>query len=244
MPKSYPIPQDPIGETFVWRDWFQRLSNKVFGTAAAIDVPVAPIYGGTGQSTCNTGDIFYSNATDHITRLPKPTEKSMLVMTSAGVPSWLPYVYGSFSSTTTQSVSVINTPTLVTFDTTDYSSHTSRTSNKLYVDTAGLYNVQFSLQATNSDAQAHDADIWIRKNGTDIANSASVFSVHGSHGGQPGYQIVAANFFIRFAANDYVEFWWSSNSTQIQLNYLPAITTPFTSPGAPSIVCTISYVND
>jgi len=24
-----PIPQDKIGETFVWRDWFQRLSNRV-----------------------------------------------------------------------------------------------------------------------------------------------------------------------------------------------------------------------
>lgn len=86
--KQFPIPQDKIGESFVWRDWFQKLSNRVFGSASTIDVPVEPIYGGTGIATYNTGDILYSPATDLLTRLPAPVATSLLQMTAAGVPSW------------------------------------------------------------------------------------------------------------------------------------------------------------
>ena len=34
---SVPIPQEPIGENFRWREWFQRLSDKVFGTMSGQD---------------------------------------------------------------------------------------------------------------------------------------------------------------------------------------------------------------
>jgi len=88
MATQTPIPQNPIGESFVWRDWFQRLSDRVFGTAANIDVPIQPEYGGTGLTTYNTGDIIYSNATNNLTRLAGPAATSLLQMTAAGVPSW------------------------------------------------------------------------------------------------------------------------------------------------------------
>ena len=41
-----PIPQDKIGENFVWRDWFQRLSNTVYGTLASQDASNVNITGG------------------------------------------------------------------------------------------------------------------------------------------------------------------------------------------------------
>jgi len=41
-----PIPQDKIGENFVWRDWFQRLSDKVYGTMASQDAGSVVITGG------------------------------------------------------------------------------------------------------------------------------------------------------------------------------------------------------
>ena len=42
-----PIPPDKIGESFVWRDWFQRLSDKVFGTMAQQDANSVSITGGS-----------------------------------------------------------------------------------------------------------------------------------------------------------------------------------------------------
>ena len=41
-----PIPQDKIGECFVWRDWFQRLSNAVFGSMAGQNSNNVSITGG------------------------------------------------------------------------------------------------------------------------------------------------------------------------------------------------------
>ena len=89
-----PIPPNPIGENFAWRDWLQRLSDRVFGTASTLDVPIQPEFGGTGLTTYNTGDIIYSNATNNLTRLPPPAATSLLQMTAAGVPSWSATGYG------------------------------------------------------------------------------------------------------------------------------------------------------
>jgi hypothetical protein len=83
-----PIPPNPIGENFAWRDWLQRLSDRVFGTAATLDVPIEPEYGGTGLTTYNTGDIIYSNATNNLTRLAPPSVNSYLTIPGSGVPVW------------------------------------------------------------------------------------------------------------------------------------------------------------
>ena len=89
-----PIPPNPIGENFAWRDWLQQLSDRVFGTASTLDIPIEPEFGGTGLTTYNTGDIIYSNSTNNLTRLPPPAATSLLQMTAAGVPSWSASGYG------------------------------------------------------------------------------------------------------------------------------------------------------
>jgi hypothetical protein len=58
---STPIPPDKIGENFAWRDWFQRLSDKVFGSMSAQDSNAVNITGGNingtpiGVTTASTG---------------------------------------------------------------------------------------------------------------------------------------------------------------------------------------------
>ena len=44
---NVPSPQDKIGESFVWRDWFQKLSDKVFGDLAAQNADSVNITGGS-----------------------------------------------------------------------------------------------------------------------------------------------------------------------------------------------------
>jgi hypothetical protein len=48
---NIPIPQDKIGESFVWRDWFQKLSNRVFGSMGGQDSNAVVITGGTINNT-------------------------------------------------------------------------------------------------------------------------------------------------------------------------------------------------
>jgi len=152
--------------------------------------------------------------------------------------------YGAYQSQITQTVATINTPTLIYLEVADYENGTYKTAGDgIHVEKSGIYNLQFSAQVTNDNANAKDAAIWIRKNGTDFPYSNSVFSIVGTHGGQPGYAVVAANFFIQLASEDYVELWWSTNSTDVTLNTLPPITSPFITPGAPAVVCTLTFVS-
>lgn len=152
--------------------------------------------------------------------------------------------YGAYSSNQTQTVGTINTPTLIYLEVVDFANATHRNANDgIHVEVGGIYNVQFSAQATNDNTNPKDAAIWIRKNGVDYPYSNSVFSIVGTHGGQPGYQVVAANFFVPLNKDDYIELWWATNSLDVTLNTLPPITSPFVTPGAPSVVCTLSFVS-
>ena len=61
-PVNVPIPQNKIEECFVWRDWFQKLSNKVFGSIANQDANAVNITGGTISGIALTGDTIDSSA--------------------------------------------------------------------------------------------------------------------------------------------------------------------------------------
>ena len=49
--QNIPIPQNPIGENFAWRDWLQKLSNRVFGSLGQQDANAVLINGGTIDNT-------------------------------------------------------------------------------------------------------------------------------------------------------------------------------------------------
>ena len=67
--QNTPIPQNPIGENFAWRDWFQKLSNKVYGSMANQDSGSVNITGGyingtvIGNTTPATGKFTTLDAT-------------------------------------------------------------------------------------------------------------------------------------------------------------------------------------
>lgn len=115
--------------------------------------------------------------------------------------------------------------------------------SKITVDYAGVYNLQFSAQVTNTDAQIHDIDIWFRRNGTDIPNSNSRFSVPNSHGGVDGHLIAALNFYLDLNPGEYVEIMWHVNDSALKLEYLPTASSP-TRPATPSVIATLQYVSN
>lgn len=114
--------------------------------------------------------------------------------------------------------------------------------SKITVDYAGLYNLQFSFQFVNTDTQIHDTDVWFRKNGTNIANSNSRFSVPNSHGGIDGHLIAALNFFLDMDPGDFVEVMWHTDDVKISIEQLPTAASP-TRPATPSAIVTMSYVS-
>jgi len=160
---------------------------------------------------------------------------------------WVNMPYGAFQDTTDQTATA-NTATVMTFNTTDFSNGVVvEDGSKLRVSQGGIYNLQFSVQFQNADTQLHDVSIWLRQDaagaGTDIAGSAGLVSVPNSHGGIDGHAIVGWNYFVTLDANDFVEIWWSTPSTQVTIQAYAAGTSP-TRPSTASVVATMSFVSN
>jgi len=150
--------------------------------------------------------------------------------------------YGAFQSVVDQAIATANTAYAMTLDTTDYSNGvTLSNSSRMNVKNTGVYNFQWSGQFNNTDTQIHDVDVWLRKNGTNVVGSTGVISVPNSHGGVDGHTIVGWNYFLELAANDYIELYWSSSSTNISLQFYPAQTSP-TRPSTASLITTLNFV--
>ena len=160
---------------------------------------------------------------------------------------WINNPYGAFEDTTDQTATA-NTATVMTFNTTDFSNGVTVVTSggkasRLTVAQAGLYNLQFSVQFENTDVFEQDVTIWLRKNGTDIVGSAGFLGIASSHGGTSGHAIVGWNYFITFAANDYIEIYWSTPSINVSIQAYAAGTSP-TRPSTASIVATMTFVSN
>jgi hypothetical protein len=158
---------------------------------------------------------------------------------------WINSPYGAFQDGTDQVAANTTTAYAVTFDTTDFSNGvTLSNSSRLNVFQAGIYNIQFSIQFTNTTNASQDVDVWFRKNGTNIDKSNSRFGFAPRKGaGDPFHTIAALNFFVSLAANDYVEIMWRTTDVGVQIEHYAASSSP-TRPVVPSVIATITFVSN
>ena len=139
--------------------------------------------------------------------------------------------YGAFYDTTTQTGSL--TASLVNIGTVGEANNISLSSGgRITFLTAGTYSISFSIQLTNFDNNViHDADIWLKKNGSNVANSNSRFDIHGKHSGQDGATIGTVDFLMTFSANDYVELFWLVDNVNVKISTLAAVGSVPQTPG-------------
>ena len=128
------------------------------------------------------------------------------------------------------------------FDTTIYSNDVSIESiNEVTFAVAGLYNIQFSLQLLNYTTAEDNVTVWLKYNGADVAQSASVEQVNSKHGSSPGARILALNLFQQVNAGDYIQLYWSSDTGNTVLASFPAGVNP-THPVSPAVILTATQV--
>ena len=126
----------------------------------------------------------------------------------------------------------------MTYNTTDFSNGVSIVSNsRITIANAGVYNIQFSAQLDKSDSGDDTVQIWLCKNGSNVANSNTETTLVGNN----GKHVAAWNWFVNAAAGDYFELCWQSSDTELFINYIAAATTP-TRPAIPSVILTVNKV--
>jgi hypothetical protein len=153
--------------------------------------------------------------------------------------------YGAFQDSTDQVAANTTTAYAITFDTTDFNNGvTLSNSSRLNVSQSGIYNIQFSIQFTNTTNSSQDVDVWFRKNGTNADKSNSRFGFAPRKGvGDPFHTIAAMNFFLSLNANDYVEIMWRPTDVGVTIEQYSAGTSP-TRPAVPSAIVTLSFVSN
>jgi len=150
--------------------------------------------------------------------------------------------YGAFQSTVDQTAAAANTAYAMTLNTTDYANGVSVASNsRITVVDSGIWNLQWSGQFENPDSQDHDARVWLKINGTVVTGSTGFFAVPSKHGSVNGHTLVGWNYFLSLNANDYVELWWETDSTQVSIQaYAAAGSYPSTA----SLIATMTFVSN
>lgn len=150
--------------------------------------------------------------------------------------------YGGFSDGTDQTGS-ISAGTVMTFDTIDVADGVTLVSgSRITVPNTGKYSFQFSAQFKNTNNAQEDATVWLRINGSDLANSATQYTIPArKSAGIFGYGVASLTFMLDLTANDYVQILWLPTSVSVTLEHLPASVTP-AYPAIPSVITTIFQV--
>lgn len=216
----------------VWQQWLDRVQqvlNFVTGANPSANRP--------------TQDLF-TGATNFDTDLNAPAwwNGSSWVTFASLIPQ---RCYGSFFDNTNQTAASTTVAYPITCNTPDGAYGVSLVSgSRVTVSQTGTYNFQFSIQFTNSDNNANhplEINIWLKKNGVNVDESNSQFTVPNSHGGHDGKLIAALNFIVNMNANDYLELYWNTTNTLISIATIAAQSTP-SIPATPSVILTIQQV--
>ena len=152
------------------------------------------------------------------------------------------FPYGQFYSTSGQTAAAINTVYTIVIDTQDGHNLMSLSSNAVTVTNAGVYNIMFSFQFTNSAITVGNVAFWPAVNGTDVVWSATSIAVTGKHAGSDGYASGAANVLITLNAGDVVTMRWVTDSTSCSI-FANSTPPPFTAPYIPGIILTLQFVS-
>lgn len=158
-----------------------------------------------------------------------------------------PGYWGSFWDSTSQTATA-NTPTPILIRGNDLSNRGVKviSDSRITVDHPGIYSFTFSIQFSNAGEQIHDVNVWLRKNDSgatgDVPDSDSKFSIIAKHGGINGNVIGTVNFVLQLAAADYIELIWATSNADAYIHAEAAASSPFTHPGIPGIICTVTQV--
>ena len=149
--------------------------------------------------------------------------------------------WGSFWDTTTQTVGAINTPQAITINTADAANNgvSVVSSSRVTFANAGVYSLTFSIQFTNTSTANGSTQIWLRKNGANLADTNSHYDVPDKQGSAYSSEVFTVNFVLQLAASDYIQVYWQTATTNVQLETLAA---SGGYPRTPSIIFTATQV--
>ena len=149
--------------------------------------------------------------------------------------------YGAWQDNQTQSAAATSTGYPMIYRTIDFENGVSVVSDgtnltRILFTKNAVYNLQFSAQLQNTYTDEEDVNIWLRKNGSDVAGSTGLVSVPRFRTGNNGHTIASWNYYIQANAGDFYQLMWSVSRLTVTLQAYSAGSPP---PAAASVILTV-----
>ena len=144
--------------------------------------------------------------------------------------------FGSFTSNVTQTNSNVGNAVYMTLNNDEGSNGVSIvSSSQITTAQTGNYNIQFSAQMEKTDGGTDTVEIWLTKNGSSVANSATRLRIQGTS----EKDVAAWNWLVNSAnVNDYYEIAWASTDANMQLVAIGSGST-LSGVAVPSLIVTV-----
>jgi len=185
----------------------------------------------SGAFYIESSSLFYQNTGSALVSYDQTTGELFHTTYQSALPAL--FAAGGFYSTQTQSGSANVSSSFTYNGTLDVNSVYVSGSSKIYVDKTATYNIQFSIQIVQG-SQAAELAIWLRRNGTNVANTATYLTIPSNT-----KKVMALNLWETANEGDYFEIMYQSNQTNTTYEYIEATGHI---PGSPSIIVTVNQV--
>lgn len=156
------------------------------------------------------------------------------------------------SDTTDQYAGGDNTPTLIAWNQGESINGFTLAAGAATAEYSGVYKITYSLQLVNTDNVAHDATVWLKVNGANVARSATVFSIPArKSAGVYSYVCGYSEAVFTVEAGDDIELYWATDKAYSTTGpvdgvyiYADAVqTSPYSRPAIPSAIGSITFVS-
>lgn len=216
----------------------------VLRSSKAPNLPIAPVEYMRGYNDGLTNVLrLYFNQVDHITQ--------NLLAPAGG--HYLSFPHIAASDSTDQYAGGDNTPTAVNWNAMDSGlGFTLNAPGSATCNYTGTYKITYSAQLANTDNAIHDATFWLKVNSSDVANSATYFTVPArKSAGNPSYLCGYSEVTFSVQYGDVIELYWATDKAATSGGTLglyifadPAQTSPYSRPAIPSMIGSITFVSE
>lgn len=145
--------------------------------------------------------------------------------------------YGTFIKPESQTVTAPNTATVVTGWQVEDANKSRASGTRIVVEESGDYLFQISTVFTKTGGALTTADMWLRKNGSNVSNSNTRVTISGNN----AETVISVPFILDLNAGDYLEVAFSSPIDSTRITGFAASTLP-TRPAMPAIIATLNLV--
>jgi hypothetical protein len=196
--------------------------------------------------TNNTGTVTLATGGATTTTLYDPLisrDSKIILLPASAAANNDTAPFAQFLCTAGQTAASANTAYPIGLNTTVYAEGVELENNsEIVVLNDGVYNFQFSIQFENQDSEQHNASVWFRKNGVDIPNSNSIFTLAARKSASVFTNVIGTvNIFVELEADDYIEMVWSTDNVLLIIKTTGTQTSP-TRPATPCVILTVNYV--